>query len=362
MSEQNKNKDDFHIGNDFTEVGSSSHSNQEVENDAAAAARAAAEAASNEPDYTPDPDFDLDRDLAEREQKRDRYHNEFGFDTGTLDLDSLSDTDREILYETHPIHIDRDDIPAETQAMHVLTLEREKREKHHKVYRMIVILMVIGISVSLLGIFINQHMKSRRAAIANATPSASSDAAAPDEEDVTIDASVFPDDTFREWVSSQADTNSDGLLSPDERNAVIILNVSGDTRYTDITGIAEFPLLQAINISGTSITAVDFSNNSKLKNLDVSNTGMTVLDLSKNQELTSVNLANTQITELTLPENSKITTLTYDGTVLACEKNSEGNYTGCAVDPSLVTPTPDETVTEEAPAEEQPAEEQPVEG
>ena len=53
----------------------------------------------------------------------------------TRAMDQMSKTDRDIFEDTGIIHIDRD-MPAETQAMHVISLqkqnEKRKRKKHRK--------------------------------------------------------------------------------------------------------------------------------------------------------------------------------------------------------------------------------------
>lgn len=294
-----------------------------------AANAAIGDAKKEEEQYTADPDFDLDKSL----EKQDRYNNEFGYDTGALDLTNLTKEDRDILSETRPIHIERDDIPEETQTIHILTLERQKREKHKKVYKTIIALMSVCIIISIIGIVINSKIKAiKSGAVETPTPSVSTDAVDIKEDEVTIDETNFPDAAFREWVSSsQVDSNEDGMLSPDERNGVIILNVTGDTRYTNVKGIEYFPLLQAINISGTSITELDTSSNTKLKNLDVSSTSITTLDLSENNELTELNLSNSQVSTLTLPEESKVETINTEGTSFECTANDQGIYTGCQI-------------------------------
>lgn len=347
MSEnKNKNRDVFSDASNTTNLRS-------VAEDAAKSAIQDAQKKA-EDEFAADPDFDLDKTLS---KQQDRYNNEFGFDTGALDLDSLTDEDRDILSETRPIHIERDDIPEETQAIHILTLEKAKRKKHKNVYKLIIGLMGLCIAISIIGIVLNNKIKEKRSQAGEPTPTVSTEAVNTDDDGIEITESAFPDEAFREWVSTQADTNGDGELSPEERNAVIILNItSGDvSRYTNFTGLSYFPLIQAINISGAPVTELDLSSNTKLKNIDISSTQIANLDLSNNSDVTEINVANSAIQSITLPENSLVTSINTEGTSLECTKTEDTFTGGCSVAAQVEEPAAEVTSEAEVPVEETPA-------
>ena len=85
-------------------------------------------------------------------------------------------------------------------------------------------------------------------------------------QDVEINATYFPDENFRNFVSNNYDTNNNGILENDEMRGVIDMDVSGQS-ITDLTGLGFFY---------------------NIENLDCHNNGLTKLDLSYFNYLTSV--------------------------------------------------------------------------
>ena len=70
----------------------------------------------------------------------------------TQAINAMSETDRDIFEDTGIIHIDRD-MPAETQAMHVIHLQKENAKRKNKIVKIILFFMCIGLVVACIGLF-----------------------------------------------------------------------------------------------------------------------------------------------------------------------------------------------------------------
>ena len=205
------------------------------------------------------------------------------------------------------------------------------------------------------------------------------------EGNVAVNAMNFPDETFREYVSTEIDTDGDGELSPEEIKQVTEVYLA-DTDVAVLTGLGYFtelkeldvsktqllklttvkyPKLEYLSISGCAIKTLDVSSNKALKELDCSDTGITeldvsgnkelealyvdgcaikTLDVSKNKALKTLSCGNTRITSLKVDKNAGLTELDVTGVglkkldvsknealeVLSCGKNklTELNVTG----------------------------------
>ncbi len=88
--------------------------------------------------------------------------------------------------------------------------------------------------------------------------------AAPVPEYVTIGASAFPDAAFRKYVAANFDRDEDGRLSSEEIAAVTAIDITGVKTVKDLTGVALFTELEALNASGNKLTWLDLSANKKL--------------------------------------------------------------------------------------------------
>lgn len=250
-------------------------------------------------------------------------------DDFTRAMETLNDTDRSIFEDTGIIHVDRN-MPAETQAMHVIKLQKKHERKRRKILLIVAVLMLAGLVLSAGGILINRRLNEKRQANIEAAASASARAEeTPDTVSVAIDAATFPDPMFRQYVSDSFDTDHDGKLSGTECASVTIILAPEDGSVTDLRGIENFRNLKSLTAKNTEIQYVDLSKNRELEYLDFSGSQLVTLDLSDNRKLTQVNLTGVPVTSLTLPEKSKITVLNLDSTSVTCSKNNKGIYTSC---------------------------------
>ncbi len=134
--------------------------------------------------------------------------------------------------------------------------------------------------------------------------------------DVTINATNFPDENFRSYVSNNIDSNGDGKLSTSEIAAVTELDV-GQRGITSLKGVEYFTALKLLYCYKNSLTALDVSKNTALTHINCANNSLTALDVSKNTKLDTLYCDNNQLTSLDVSKNTKLDTLTFSGNQLA---------------------------------------------
>ncbi len=131
-----------------------------------------------------------------------------------------------------------------------------------------------------------------------------------EDTSVAINATNFPDDSFRAVVTADnIDTNGDDILSAEEITAVTQLEIP-ETDITDLTGIGYFTALEKLDCGyNTELTELDVSNNTALTQLYCNDTAITELDVSKNTALTTLCCNNIAIKKLDLSNNNDLNTL-----------------------------------------------------
>ena len=171
---------------------------------------------------------------------------------------------------------------------------------------------------------------------------------------VEISTSNFPDDTFREYVSNNFDTNKDGYLNRDEIMAVTIIRIENDRYVRSLKGIEFFTRLGDLSCEGCGIPELDVSNLTELsslhcnsayvRTLDVSgctnlrilacmNNELTTLDVSTNTMLEKFACYTNELTTLNVSKNTKLKELWCENnklTSLDVSKNTELNLLSCS--------------------------------
>lgn len=127
--------------------------------------------------------------------------------------------------------------------------------------------------------------------------------------DVVINSTNFPDNAFIVFVRKH-DTNSDGILSPEEIEAAKSMIVKPDFGAKNLKGIEYFTYLETLVCSNLELTSLDLSGNKKLTSLHCANNLLTSLDLSENTELKTLHCENNNaLTSLNVSRNTKLETL-----------------------------------------------------
>lgn len=135
---------------------------------------------------------------------------------------------------------------------------------------------------------------------------------------LSIDETNFPDDVFRAYIKDNFDTNKDGGLSQREINRVLNIFINGtsaeDGDVQTLEGIEYFTNLETLDCSyNAALTELDLSANGLLKVLDFSGTGISRIDLSGNSKLTELRCNYSKILFLDLTNNPDVTILQAEG-------------------------------------------------
>ena len=105
-------------------------------------------------------------------------------------------------------------------------------------------------------------------------------------DDIPINETNFPDEVFRNYVSSNFDIDEDGSLSDEEISYVIEIKVN-NKGISNLKGIEYFTALEVLSCSDNSIRQLDLSNNRSLQMLNCDNNQLTMLNLRNNSKLTA---------------------------------------------------------------------------
>ncbi|MDR3037101.1 MAG: hypothetical protein LBU31_01635, partial [Coriobacteriales bacterium] len=130
---------------------------------------------------------------------------------------------------------------------------------------------------------------------------------------VTISATTFPDEAFRQYVINNI-TGGSMTLTQTRAEAVSYIGVISRGVNT-LRGIEFFPNLKTLDCDNNNLTALDLSKNTALTLLACQNNNLASLDVSKNIALGQLACSNNNLTSLDLSKN---TALTY----LSCENNN----------------------------------------
>ncbi|MBQ6919894.1 MAG: leucine-rich repeat domain-containing protein, partial [Synergistaceae bacterium] len=126
--------------------------------------------------------------------------------------------------------------------------------------------------------------------------------------DVAVNATNFPDDNFRSYVSSNFDTDSNGVLSDEEIANVTSIYVSG-RGISSLQGVEHFTALTSLYCEENQLTALDVTNNTALTSLECSGNQLTALDVSNNTALEWLSCSNNKLTALDVSKNTALATL-----------------------------------------------------
>ncbi len=121
--------------------------------------------------------------------------------------------------------------------------------------------------------------------------------------EVQIEASAFfPDDAFREFITSHYDVDefdgkNDGWIRHSDLRATRDLNVE-NLGIASMKGLELFTQLRNLNCSKNQLTELDVSRLSVLYNLNCSENQLTKINVSNNTSLYELNCSNNQLTQI----------------------------------------------------------------
>lgn len=126
-----------------------------------------------------------------------------------------------------------------------------------------------------------------------------------------VNSENFPDENFKNYVSSKIDTDSDGVLSEEEIEKVVAINVGG-MNISSLDGIGYFVNVQEIFCHKNKLTAIDVSNNTALEKLHCYSNELQQLNVSGNIHLQSLICHTNHLAQLNLENNSELKELDCD--------------------------------------------------
>ncbi len=144
--------------------------------------------------------------------------------------------------------------------------------------------------------------------------------ALPDQKEVEITERNFPDAKFREYLSTNYDSDGDGKFQP---GTIERLDLT-DLGIQDLTGIEYFVYLNSLSCNMNKISSLDLSHNIALTYLDASYCGLRDLDVTACVNLTDLHCNDNQLSSLDLNQ-------CLDLKVLWCGNNNLGSLdlSGC---------------------------------
>ena len=137
-----------------------------------------------------------------------------------------------------------------------------------------------------------------------------------DESGIAINVTNFPDDSFRKYVKSNFDKDSNGELSQSEIAGVTDIHI-GESEVSSLKGVEYFTALEYLFCDNNQLTNLDLSKNTSLTDLDCNNNQLTNLDVSKNVLMFRLLCGDNELTNLDLSKNTELITLQCDNNHIA---------------------------------------------
>ena len=126
------------------------------------------------------------------------------------------------------------------------------------------------------------------------------------QSSVTINATNFPDDIFRQFVSDNYDADHSNSLSPAELAAVTEMSVV-NMGISDLKGIEYFTQLRTLDCNSNKLPSLNVTKNTALTKLVCFYNRLPSLDVTKNTELEELDCRwNSDMTSLDVTMNTKL--------------------------------------------------------
>lgn len=118
---------------------------------------------------------------------------------------------------------------------------------------------------------------------------------------VEINETNFPDQAFRDFISVNYDSDSNGLLSDSELSNARYVNIK-EIPVTDLSGIEYFYNIYGLSLRGLSLTSLDLSAGPALSWLEIYDTPLENINLENQKSLYSLSIGKTELSNLNLSE------------------------------------------------------------
>ena len=135
------------------------------------------------------------------------------------------------------------------------------------------------------------------------------------EGDIPLTEKCFPDNNFRNWITSNYDSDQNGLLNSEEIQAVQYMNCSS-RGFTLLEGIGFFSNLKYLYCSNNGLTELNLSGCSELKEIYCNNNQLISLDVSGCPILRYIDCSVNQLPAIDLSNNTALISLLCNGNQL----------------------------------------------
>ena len=122
---------------------------------------------------------------------------------------------------------------------------------------------------------------------------------------VTINDTNFPDPVFQKAIKEKIDTDRNGVLSENEIENALELDVNGLKIY-NLKGIEKLIFLEWLDFSNTEVETVDLSYNTNLLTVYCYHNQLTALDVSKLTKLEVLDCSENQLISLNVSRNTAL--------------------------------------------------------
>ncbi|MBP5461026.1 MAG: hypothetical protein J6Y20_02755 [Lachnospiraceae bacterium] len=150
--------------------------------------------------------------------------------------------------------------------------------------------------------------------------------------DIPINATYFPDEIFRDYVSENFDTENDGKLSASELSAVNQIRVSG-MGIDSLKGVEYFSGLKMLYCDKNYLVSLDLNRNTELTDLHCDCNELTKLSISRCKKLATLHCYENSLTSLDVSSNTDLADLRCHSnklTALNVSKNTKLRYLRCS--------------------------------
>ncbi|MBQ6132715.1 MAG: hypothetical protein IJI65_01020 [Lachnospiraceae bacterium] len=124
---------------------------------------------------------------------------------------------------------------------------------------------------------------------------------------VPIDEEHFPDENFRDYLSSQT-YGSDGIITKSEIAEITDISC-GNKSISNLTGIEHFTALTSLNCQYNQLTSLDVTHNPALQSLHCDGNNINSLDVTQNSALTDLDCGGNNLTSLDVTHNPALSSL-----------------------------------------------------
>ncbi|MCD8012492.1 MAG: leucine-rich repeat protein [Lachnospiraceae bacterium] len=142
-------------------------------------------------------------------------------------------------------------------------------------------------------------------------------------DDVGIDETNFPDESFRKYVSENFDLDEDGYLSGEEIGNITDINLDSLDSLDSLEGIEYFSELISLQCDNKELDNLDVSSNTKLEGLYCNGNNLGELDVSSNTALIELDCSDNKLNSDDFCLNTSLVSLKCGGNYLSSLDVSE---------------------------------------